>query len=576
MIKSGKSNKLKIKQTMKYFLLLFLFFISQITFSQNKTTENKKIEHLIHIWGLLKYQHPEVSKGIFDMNNEFINQFDKIQNIESPEKLNDAFLIWIKKFDTNKLRFRSNSKLLSKKNFFIKNANYNWIENSGFNSELVDLLNEMQTNSNIGHYYASIDNLSKMVSFKNEKGFDKFDSTIKSHRILFLSSFWNKMNYWNVNIYLTEKPWSKVLEELISDFIVNDSIQFELAKEKLFSKLNDSHANYDLSYSLKKLNRFAYFGCKIVNDSLVITNVYNKEIAEKNNIDLGDVVYKIEGQNVRDYYLAKFSNSISVSNENYLKSAIGNYFLLASDKDSIQINLCKKNGVKETKFVALNDIKSFPKDNKLYQSLVTQKAENFYNLNNETGYLNLGNITKSELKKAFKEFENKKGIVIDLRNYPVNIGTSEIATYLYPEKKIFIKILGPKIPSYGEYGIDVPLKLIINPFAAGGTNKNYYKGKIILLVNRKTASNAEFIGMAIQQAPSCTTIGEQTFGAVMNRNRIILIDKTTIDFTAMGAFYPNDEEVQRKGLKIDYQIKESAVNYNPNLYIETAMQLLEN
>ncbi len=60
----------------------------------------------------------------------------------------------------------------------------------------------------------------------------------------------------------------------------------------------------------------------------------------------------------------------------------------------------------------------------------------------------------------------------------------------------------------------------------------------------------------------------------MNRIQFNLIDKTTIDFTGMGAFYPNDEPLQRTGLKLDFEIKESALNYNSDLYIEEAIKIM--
>jgi C-terminal processing protease CtpA/Prc len=122
--------------------------------------------------------------------------------------------------------------------------------------------------------------------------------------------------------------------------------------------------------------------------------------------------------------------------------------------------------------------------------------------------------------------------------------------------------------------MQAPLKFLKNPFAAGSKNRKYFKGKIVLMVNRSTGSRAEYFAMLIQQSPNCTAIGEQTFGAIMNRIEITLSDKTTIDFTGMGAFYPNDIGVQRNGIKIDYEVKESAKNYNPNQYIEEAIKII--
>jgi len=557
---------------MKKILLFVLVFSAQLIFSQTKVTDSQKIERLIQIWGLLKYHHPEISQGKYDFNNEFIIQFDKIQSIESKDELSAEFINWIQKFDTKKSKYKTNTDFLKSKNLFTQNTDLKWIEHSNFSNELVTLLNKVKNNAAIGDYYASINGLTKMVGFKNETGLNNFDSSLKSHRILFLSSFWNVMRYWNVNIYLTEQPWSEVLTEMIPEFSKNDRVAFELAKEKLFSKLNDSHSDYGYSTTLSTVKNFPPFGGRIINDSLVITTIYNQTHAEKDAIEIGDVIYAVEGVKLRDYYLLKYKEVISASNENYLKSAIEKTYLLASNNDSIQVDVLKKDGSLHNKYIHLTPLSYY---SERYTRLRPKLVGNWTIIEEDIGYLNLYKITKQELKSAFQSFENYKGLIIDLRNYPEFISEADIADYLYPQKMKFLKVLGPSVPSYAAYNIEAPLKIVADPFVAGKNNTNYFKGKVVLLVDRKTASKAEFIGMAIQQSPNCITIGEQTFGAVMNRHQIILIDKTSIDFTGMGAFYPNDIGVQRNGLKIDYEVKESAKNYNPNQYIEEAVKIIK-
>lgn len=556
---------------MKKIILLVLFFNAPITFSQTKVTDSQKIESLIQIWGLLKYHHPEISKGKYDFNNEFIMQFDKIQSIESNDELSAEFINWIQKFDTKKPNYKSDPDFLKSKNLLTKNADFKWIEHSNFSNELVTLLNKVKNNVTVGDYYASINSLNKMVGFKNETGLNNFDASLKSHRMLFLSSFWNVMRYWNVNIYLTEQPWTEVLTEMIPEFSKNDRVAFEYTKEKLFSKLNDSHSNYQYSTTLNNVKNFPAFGGRIINDSLVINVLYNQTQVEKEAIELGDVIYAVEGVKLRDYYLSKFKEVISASNENYLKSAIEKTYLLASNNDSIQVELLKKEGSKQNKYIQLSPLSYF---SERYTRLRPKLVDNLKIIEENIGYLNLYKITKEELKTAFQSFENYKGLIIDLRNYPEFISEADIADYLYPKKMKFLKVLGPLFPSFAANDIEAPLKIVTDPFAAGKNNTRYFKGKVVLLVDRKTASKAEFIGMAIQQSANCITIGEQTFGAVMNRTEIILMDKTTIDFTGMGAFYPNDIGVQRNGLKIDYEVKESAINYNPNQYIEEAVKII--
>ena len=552
---------------MKYILLFYLCFHFTNTFSQ--VNEIEKNERFIKIWGLLKYYHPDISDGKFNFNEEFIKEYQKLELIDTKEAFDKEMIDWIESYGIDKLVAKENS---IQDKHFTKNYNFEWINESNYNSKLFGLLNGLRKNTNYNSYYAEVKKLSSSVDFSNEIPLANFDYSKKEHRLLFLASFWSAMKYWNVNIYLTDIPWEKVLNQLITDFTASGKENFEKAKENLFSKLHDSHSDYGYSYTLNLLNKFPNFGGKIINDSLVITSVYNKKVFEEDSLSIGDIVYAINDIKLKEYYQNKFSDVISVSNQNYLKRAIEKTYLLASTKDSILVNILKTNGQNIKQYIQLSPLK-YPAEK--YMRLQPSKTENWKELNTEIGYINLNDIDKKQLKQAFNHFNLFKGVIIDLRNYPRNIDASDIAKHLYPEKTTFLKALTSIKPSYGDYGSNTALSLINNPFEAGTRNKAYFKGKIVLLVDRTTASKAEWMGMAIQASPNCITIGEQTFGAVMNRNQIQLIDGTTIDFTGVGAFYPNDESVQRKGLKLDYGIKESALQYDNNLYIKEAIKLID-
>jgi len=559
---------------MKKILLFIFVFSSLITFSQTKVPESQKIERLIQIWGLLKYHHPEISKGKLNWNQEFITLYDKIEKIETNEQLNQELLSWITGFESESTKKLYKKKVYDQQKLFTKNYDYSWIETSNFNPIVTSKLHQIRENSNYGDFYASIDKLNNFINFKNDKGFDSFNYRIKSHRILFLASFWNVMKYWNVNIYLTDEPWSEVLKNLQLDFINADTEEkFEFAKMKLFSKLNDSHSDYFNDYIFKNVyNRFASFGGKLINDSLLVTTLHSKSLAAKDNIKLKDVIYEIENKSVKDYFYEKFKDFGSTSNLNNARNLYSYYWLLSSNKDSMHVRFISADKKIESKYVKLYEYETYKPEER--ENISIPKQETFYELNTDIGFINLGKISKKELKTAFYSFANKKGIIIDLRNYPTKVNEDDIAKYLYPKKKIFVKILAPSKPSLGNYDMQAPLKFLKNPFAAGSKNRKYFKGKIVLMVNRSTGSRAEYFAMLIQQSPNCTAIGEQTFGAIMNRIEITLSDKTTIDFTGMGAFYPNDIGVQRNGIKIDYEVKESAKNYNPNQYIEEAIKII--
>tara|TARA_R110000868_G_scaffold385339_4_gene653191 strand:+ start:84 stop:1772 length:1689 start_codon:yes stop_codon:yes gene_type:complete len=554
-----------------YLLLLFAFSAN----SQTKITQTEKYKQVGLIWGLLKYHHPDISQGLFNWDLELINLVNKIEKVDEQEKLNIELLTFVKKFNNPSTKFSTNSIKIDSEKIFRKNQNYNWIEKRAFSLELKKELILLKNNNNIGDYYASSNKLNKMLEFNNEKGIANFDPLLKSHRLLELYSFWNIIQYWDVNKYLTDISWIGALEELTNTFLnVKTISDYEVAKLNMFAKLNDSHSYQTSMFIYKSLfNHSPPFEAKIINDSILVNAIYNTKLAQKDDINLGDIIVGINNLSITDYINSKFSTLISASNETYLRERL-NKLILKNNIDSLQIQILTKKGELKDKTIKL--YKSFKPEN--VERLIKKENSNWKKINSKITYINLGNISSKELSEIFKENKGDDGIILDLRNYPRNLRIKDFSKLLYPEKREFIKVLLPLKgnPSLGEYNAEAPLKFVSNPFEVGKKNSNYYKGKIVLLVNRQTGSMAEYFGMAIQQSPNCVTIGEQTMGAVMNITSAILPDKQEFYFTGTGAFYPNGEGVQRKGLKIDYYIKESATMYNSKLYIERAVKIIEN
>jgi len=74
---------------------------------------------------------------------------------------------------------------------------------------------------------------------------------------------------------------------------------------------------------------------------------------------------------------------------------------------------------------------------------------------------------------------------------------------------------------------------------------------VVILVNYKTQSHAEFTCMSLQTAPKAVVIGNQTSGADGNVTYISLPGEIKIPITGIGIYYPDGTPTQRKGIKID-------------------------
>ncbi|MDM1495370.1 hypothetical protein HX063_08100 [Myroides odoratimimus] len=559
---------------MKKFFALFTLLICTVSFAQQRELKEVSSESLIHVWGLVKYKHPNVSRGGYDMDQEFLKAYTTLETIKNEEALNTFLKQWIKQFDSSKHPLKKDGIKVSEDKLFTVNARFEWIDSDLYDKELKSILTDLKDNTNYGKYYLTNRKKSSIVKFDNEEALADFSNENESHRMLFLSSFWNSIRYGNVNIYLADTPWDEVLTEFVPRFKTKEGVEFEYLKDELFVKLNDSHSDYQASYYLNtKVKRFSTYGTKNINDSLVITTIYDPIEAKESNIELGDVIFRVEGKSVKDYRESTIGKYVSVSNPNYLKRFESFYFPALGDQESMTVSIKKKSGEIIERSVPLLKGEEF-KNFKTVESLF--KEQKAPELGDDIGYLHLGRATKKKLKNFFKANNSKQNIILDLRDYPKNISPELITSYLLPHRTTFFKALGWYGPALGEWDIKKGIAKIIDPFKAGNENKDYYKGTVVLLVDHTTLSAAEYMGMGIQQAPRCITVGKQTGGAVTNRVRVLLKDDTTIDFSGYGAFYPNDKEynVHRNGLKIDYIIPESANNYNAYGMIQYAVDLI--
>ncbi|RVT79763.1 hypothetical protein EOD40_01240 [Flavobacterium sufflavum] len=549
-------------------IVLCFFCILQMVAQERETINNtEKYKQFGLVWGLMKYHHSEISKGKYDWDAVFIENVDKLEGVDTQKSLDEFLLNFILSIKVSKIKIAND-----RDDLFKRNLDYDWIEKYSGNDKLYTYLKQLKDNTIISDYYVSNQSLSKIPTFENEKGFKSFDYKIKVHRLLELFSFWNAIQYHYVNKYLMDKNWFSQLEYFVDDFSNSATqLEYELAKTKLIVSLNDSHSYYFAKPIADSLLKFRPpFDVKVINDTLVITGILNK-LGKKDDLKLGDLIVEVNDIDIKSISKQKIGSVFSSSNDSFLKKW-SNRWLMWNTEDSIKVKIKRSNSI-TTKYIHL--YKTF--GDKDYSSLPFFHIDKEWKLiDNNIGYINLKTISKDEIQKAFEEFSNTNGIIIDLRNYPKNISESDITKYTYPQKRKFIKVLFPMVNRPSLANFDEPLiSSIIDPFKSGSKNSQYYNRKIILLVDGSTQSKAEFIGMAIQASPNCITVGENTAGSVLNIAVFTMSDGTKTNFTSVGAFYPDGTGVQRKGLKIDYFVNENTSNFTKDQYILKGIELIK-
>jgi C-terminal processing protease CtpA/Prc len=117
-----------------------------------------------------------------------------------------------------------------------------------------------------------------------------------------------------------------------------------------------------------------------------------------------------------------------------------------------------------------------------------------------------------------------------------------------PDTISFVKFTKTTINNPGLFTYYTTLKV-------GKRNKEYYKGKVVIIVNEITQSNAEYTTMAFRVAPKATVIGSTTAGADGNVSEIYLPGGIRTMISGIGVYYPDGKETQRIGIVPDIEVK---------------------
>ena len=167
-------------------------------------------------------------------------------------------------------------------------------------------------------------------------------------------------------------------------------------------------------------------------------------------------------------------------------------------------------------------------------------------LENNIGYVTLGSIKDEDIKNIKNEFKDTKGIIIDIRNYPSTFVPFSLGSYFVSSFTPFVKFTNGNVDNPGEFTFTKELKIP----SKGKT----YQGKLVVLINEISQSQAEYTAMAFKAGDNTTIIGSTTAGADGNVSVILLPGGLRTMISGIGINYPNGGETQRIGIVPDIEV----------------------
>jgi C-terminal processing protease CtpA/Prc len=511
------------------------------------------------VWGFLKYHHPAVAEARYNWDTELFKIMPSYLSAKDSIERDQVLVNWINKLGPVDRCFECNdAAALPAK----QNPDFLWIDQTS--STLQSTLKYVLDNRNLAeNYYVKI---SQGATIFQENTYSYFVYPDDGYRVLALYRYWNIIQYYYPYKYAIGENWNSTLAQFIPKFLDDkNALQYRLTFLELIGRIHDTHANLWGTDSVMinyKGRYIAPLKARFVEDKLVISAAY--ESAVEPQVRIGDVIIAIDNMPVEEY-VKNNSKYYPASN---VPSQLRNISrdILRTKNRTMDLSIQNEKGKSLIKMSTISiDDYDRARD---YAWNYTQSC--CYLLNDNVGYINLGNGQASLLPEIMNSFKSTKGIIVDIRSYPSESFQTKLTEYFMGAPKPFVSMSRPNLSRPGQF-------LLEPSFEVGKFSKDYYKGKVVVLVNELSQSNSEFTTMALQAGANTTVIGSTSAGADGNTARFILPGNLVTYITALGVYYPDGRETQRVGIVPDIIVKPTilGIREGRDELIEKAISIIQ-
>lgn len=536
---------------------------STITFPELTEELILNLELLGKVWGLLKYHHPEVAKGNYNWDYELFRLLPDYLQVKDKQERDRLLVSWIDSYGN----LPACETCIPAPEDAVLKPDLSWIQEADLSPNLKARLQEVYDTRNQGtNFYISLHEGVGNPEFTNEDPYEHMPYPDEGYRLLSLYRYWNMIHYFFPNRHLTDQPWGNVLKEYLFKFInAQDELEYELVALQLIAEVSDSHANIwkgaDQIYCWRG-NNYAPFRGKFIEDKFIITDYYKPELKEESNLKIGDIITHINGRSINSL-VDSLQPFYPASNRSaMLRDVAGD--LLRSTDSTLFLDVIS-DGIPIQKLVPLHDAKDI---NMIQWYQVDMDKPSYKLLEDNIGYVTLANIKAKEIPEIKESFRNTRGIIIDIRNYPSSFVPFALGSYFVQEPSSFVKFTRGNPNNPGEFtSLEGPQ--IQN-------DENPYQGKVVVLVNEATQSQAEYTALAFRAAESTTIIGSTTAGANGNISPITLPGGLYTMISGIGVYYPDGTETQRVGIIPDVVVEPTieSIKEGKDEVLEKALEII--
>ena len=389
----------------------------------------------------------------------------------------------------------------------------------------------------------------------------------ENYRLLGLFRYWNIIQYFYPNKDDIEKEWKQLQLEFIPRLIdAANPIEYGLTVKELTTRIKDSHGPAEGGYIDYYFGLYYVpFTLSFIENQTVVTHVYSSLLDSPDDVRVGDIIIRTHDQDINEFRQSVRKYAYG-SNEAFIERNINN-FVLRGNTNRLSFTLLRDGQTIDI------IIPAYHMNSSVFAEVIAEEESQMTKwkiLPGNIGYVHMGILEQTDVAAAMAELSNTRAIIFDIRNYP-NGTLYLISHYLNSQPEEYAKVMIPEIDYPGDFYF-TPIIL------TGDNNPDYYRGKVILLLNEMTLSQAEHTCMVLETAPDVTKIGSQTAGAVGNYSKLYFPGAISTNFTGLGYYYPDGTPTQRIGIVPDIEVHPTVqgIQDGRDEVLEFAIQFIEN
>jgi C-terminal processing protease CtpA/Prc len=509
---------------------------SEITLSSLSPTQVENVTQFGLVWGFLKYHHPRVAAGEIHWDFELFRVLPRVLAAANRDALHRALVQWVDSLGMPApcnpcAEPPSDAQLL---------PDLDWIRDEALLGpalarRLQDIY-ERRVASDTQFYVSLIRGVAN-PQFQHELAYPYQHPLDAGYRVLSLVRLWNIIEYWFPYRDQIDGNWKAALREFLPRIVAATSWDaYRLELLAFITRIGDTHANLWSELAVRPpRGRCTWPVAVRVVEGKVTVSAYTDTVSgPASGLEIGDVVEAMDGHPI-DSLIASWSPFYSASNPPTRMRDIARS-LSRGDCGEAPVTI-DRSGRSLTMTVARTRPTSTP------ARTHDRPGATFQLLSPDVAYLKLSSIHARDLPGYLQQAGGTRGLVIDIRNYPSEFVVFALGSHLVDAPTPFARFTKGNLHNPGAFTWRGGAPLQPQP--------PIYTGKVAILVDEVSQSQAEYTTMALRAGPRAVVVGSTTAGADGNVSSIPLPGGIATMMSGIGVFYPNGTPTQRVGIVPD-------------------------